>query len=252
MSTFLKNQLQQVKQGGSAIELENDAKVDKGLPATSVDHASNIAADVTQSSAPLHTLKEKSVAEGLQKALTENIPAAGVLTEEVKTILSQLSDHSNEHYKHPCHFVQAGQRQGFTVMIPNYTKKEGATSTNIVFDNGLFITTDIRLVNALRLAISRKGGIGPHIKEITVEHYNNILALGSAANKLRGVSGVVSTTDSMPATGGKSAQELQNDLEAKERELAAMKAKIEAIEANSGGTAAQENAKNIFGNPNAK
>lgn len=218
--------------GADAGERVEGTGAETGKIATTVSHSSNVSNEASHKSAPMNLLTDKKASKEYEQNMASTLPKDIKVSEEVEELISQTYVDEKtglEHYKVPRHFAQVGNRKGATIYIPTFTKAGGQQTINITFENGTYTATEINLVKALQQAITRKSGAGNIIKEITKAHYANILASERHASKLRGIGGLVSTRDTSPATGGKTAAELMRDNEELERKLAEMQAQIETI-----------------------
>lgn len=101
--------------------------------------------------------------------------------EEAIKIMGELDPDNPGMYKHPHHFAQTGNRTGFSYLyIDPKTKKPN----NVVFEQGVFVTKDVYLIDLLNKDINRKGGIGRFIKNITAANYSELIAANRQYQRL--------------------------------------------------------------------
>lgn len=223
--------------GGNSMELGNQHEKSKGsdLPVATEERPSRHE-EASQSAAPLNLLSSNSVQTQMKQANEALLGTAiGDATDEIKALLSKLNPDDETQYLNPMHFVQLSGRKGGVIMLPHYSSAEGQTLRKIVFENGTFSTTDVMVVQAIRIAIKRAGGCANVYKEISEAHYQKLFDAGRSAQKIRGMNGFVSTSDSLP-NGGQSNVDMAAEMAKLKEENAKLMAMVngaEKIEPNS-------------------
>lgn len=229
------------------LEIKNTLEKDTNgqvLPTQSREGAYD---DTIQTSAPLHTLAEESTRKTLDAALAETLPKSSDSDDEVRELLSATVDDGRE-YQHPRHFAQIGQRQGLTIYIGT-ANSDGQAAIPIKFEKGVFSTTDIQLVKALELGLSRRGGLQGQYRQISVEHYQSIIGSSKAYERLRGTQNIVGTSQAKTGADQHAIAEMKSENDRLRAQIAEMQASVAAVQNE---TEKQETSSSMFANSASK
>jgi len=206
-----------------------------GLPKATIAHASEVDSDIVHQSAPTNLITDTVAGKEYNNSIFKSLPKDDEVSGEVKELLlktRQNEESGRQEYIVARHFAQTSNRKGAVIYVPHFIKGRGETTINIEFENGLYSTTNVQIVNALQEAINRKAGAGAVIQEISQAHYAQILSSERQAKRLRTIGGLVNTADISPATGGKSAIDLKNENEKLQRELLQQQELVKQLQAD--------------------
>lgn len=227
-------------------DLQNDLKRDvMGAPVVTEVAPSAIAEEAQHSSSALNTLAQSKVREEVARRSDASIPqSTGSFAEEVHEVMSAVNPEDPTQYVNARYFEQKGQGRGFTL----YAEVEGDTAFPIVFENGVYITSSIAIVDAIhRTMENRRANISAHIAEISESRYEQLFAAQAQAQRLRATNGPVTTV--VAGSSGRSPAELETENAKLKEEMQEMREKMRAIEtSNAGDKPAKELPASKFGN----
>jgi len=215
-----------VNRQGNIGDLDNTLKKDReGLPETTKTVGSNIADEAMHSSSPLNTLASADIRDRVARRSQAVTEASGdTISDELSEILEAVNPEDHTQFANPRYFEQTGNRKGFTL----YAEVEDQQAFPIQFDNGIYVTSSIAIVEAINRTIrNNRANVSAHIVEISAERYKAVLASAAQASRLRSTNGPVTT--STVGGGGRAPAELEKENAELRDELAAMKAKTEKL-----------------------
>lgn len=215
-----------VTRQGDVGDLANDLKSDRmGRPEATAVHGSNITDEAQHSSAPLNTLGQAEVRATMEKRNAQATQQShGNFSEEVASIMNAVDPDDDTMYLNSRYFEQQGNRKGFTL----YAQLEDNATFPIEFENGIYVTSNIAIVEAiLRTIENRRSNVSSHIVEISEARYEGLLQGYRQAERLRTTNGPVTTT--VAGASGRALSEVEAENAKLREELATMKANSQAI-----------------------
>lgn len=138
------------------------------------------------------------------------------VTDEVQALLEERQEGDKNYYKYPRYFAQVNGSEGFSYLL---TMPDGGVSP-LVFDKGIFTTTNVKITEMLQNDIKRPMGIGGVVREISATEYAKIIQSGKQYAALMGTKGLVNSGDTASAAE-KENLELKAKMEELKKQLAA-------------------------------
>lgn len=210
------------RQGDIGI-LDNDLKADnQGRPIAEQVHASGISDEATHTSSKLNTLGQAGVQDEVtRRNMAATLQEHGKHAEEIAQLMALLDPEDETQYVNARYFEQQGARKGFTL----YASLGGEETFPIQFDNGIYVTSSVQIVDAIHRTINnRRANVGAHIVEISAARYEGLLNAYAQAERFRGTNGPVTTQ--VAGGGGRAPAELEDENRKLREELDAMKSQL--------------------------